>query len=299
MIPPDFLDQFRVPGGKRVRLKEYPTGLPANKELAELGKEELKDRALEILEKNKEELDRTQELLYASDTWSVLIVFQAMDAAGKDGMIKHVMSGLNPQGCQVFSFKQPSSEELDHDFLWRYTKGLPERGRFGIFNRSHYEEVLVVKVHPEWLQKQKLPPGKRGKGFWNKRYQDINTFERHLVRSGTLILKFFLHISKEEQRRRFLQRLENPEKHWKFSTGDLVERGLWKEYQEAYQDALSATSTEWAPWYVIPADYKWVSRVLVADIITNAVQSLDLKYPEVSEEQKRQLEIAKAQLEAE
>jgi PPK2 family polyphosphate:nucleotide phosphotransferase len=237
-------------------------------------------------------------LLYASDTHAVLLVFQAMDAAGKDGTIRHVMSGVNPQGCQVFSFKKPSAEELDHNFLWRYMKRLPERGRIGIFNRSYYEDVLVVKVHPELLGGQ-LPREKVGKKFWEERYEDINTFERHLVRNGTVIIKFFLNVSKEEQKKRFLERLERPEKNWKFSAADLAERGYWDDYMKAYEDALSATSTEWAPWYVIPADHKWVARTVVADVITTTIQELDLEYPEVTPEQKKLLEEARKKLAAE
>src|SRR4051794_14355295 len=228
--------------------------------MEELGKDALKERARQVLDQNLEDLAEAQELLYADDRYSVLIVLQAMDAAGKDGTIKHVMSGVNPQGCQVFSFKKPSAEELDHNFLWRYMRCLPERGRIGIFNRSYYEDVLVVKVHPELLDGQKLPPGKRGKSFWEARYEDINAFERHLVRNGTVILKFFLHVSKKEQKRRFLERLERPEKQWKFTAADLAERGYWSKYMEAYEDALSATSTRWAPWYIIPADHKWATR---------------------------------------
>jgi PPK2 family polyphosphate:nucleotide phosphotransferase len=219
-----------------------------------------------------------------------------MDAAGKDGTIKHVMSGVNPQGCQVFSFKKPSVEELDHNFLWRYMRCLPERGRIGIFNRSYYEDVLVVKVHPGLIEQQKLPPGKRGKSFWEDRYEDINAFERHLVRNGTVVLKFFLHVSKGEQKRRFLERLERPEKHWKFSAADLAERAFWDRYMEVYEDALSATSTAWAPWYVVPADRKWVTRAVVADLLTAAIRGLDLKYPEVTEEQRRALAEARKRL---
>jgi len=210
-----------------------------------------------------------------------------------------VMSGVNPQGCQVFSFKKPSEEELDHNFLWRHMKRLPERGRIGIFNRSYYEDVLVVRVHPSILEGQRLPPGKRGKSFWNARYEDINTFERHLVRNGTVILKFFLNVSKKEQKRRFLDRLNRPEKNWKFSAADLAERGFWDDYQEAYEEALSATSTDWAPWYVIPADNKWGTRAVVADIVTSTITSLDLAYPEPTKEQQAALEEAKKKLLAE
>jgi PPK2 family polyphosphate:nucleotide phosphotransferase len=249
-----------------------------------------------ILEKNLEELAEAQERLWADDRYAVLVVLQALDAAGKDGTIKHVMSGVNPQGCQVFSFKKPSAEELDHNFLWRYMKCLPERGRIGLFNRSYYEDVLVVRVHPELLTQQKLPPGKQGKAFWHGRYEDINAFERHLVRNGTIILKFFLNVSKQEQKRRFLERLENPEKHWKFSASDLTERGFWTQYTEAYEDALSATSTEWAPWYIVPADHKWATRAVVADILTTTIGGLDLRYPEVTEAQRQALDQARQQL---
>jgi PPK2 family polyphosphate:nucleotide phosphotransferase len=219
-----------------------------------------------------------------------------MDAAGKDGTIKHVMSGVNPQGCQVFSFKQPSAEDLDHNFLWRYAKCLPERGRIGIFNRSYYEEVLVVRVHPAILERQKLPEGKRGRSFWNERYEDINNFEQHLARNGTLILKFFLNVSKGEQKRRFLERLENPEKHWKFSAADIRERGFWDDYMEAYDEMLEATSTEWAPWYVIPADNKFATRALVAFIVSDQIRALKLKFPEVTPEQMKALAAAKREL---
>jgi PPK2 family polyphosphate:nucleotide phosphotransferase len=209
------------------------------------------------------------------------------------------MTGLNPQGCEVHSFKQPTAEDLDHNFLWRYMRQVPERGRIGIFNRSYYEDVLVVKVHPEMLDAARLPPGKRGDGFWEKRYEDINNFEHHLVRNGTLVLKFFLHISKDEQKKRFLERLENPDKHWKFSAADLTERGFWDEYTKAFEDALSATSTKWAPWYVIPADHKWVSRTLISDILVNSIDSLELEFPKVSEQKLAALTEAKKQLEQE
>jgi PPK2 family polyphosphate:nucleotide phosphotransferase len=226
----------------------------------------------------------------------MLVILQAMDAAGKDGTIEHVMSGVNPQGCQVFGFKKPSAEELDHNFLWRYMKVLPERGRIGIFNRSYYEDVLVTRVHPELLDEQKLPPAKRNRSFWDERYDDINGFERHLVRNGTVILKFFLNISKEEQKRRLLDRLDDPSKHWKFSLSDLAERSFWNVYMKAYEDALGATSTPWAPWYVVPADQKWVTRSVVADILVSTIKSLDLSYPKVTKEQKRVLDRARKQL---
>jgi PPK2 family polyphosphate:nucleotide phosphotransferase len=299
MIKKKIIDQLRVPAGKKVRLRDYDPGWAQTPELKEAGKEAVKQRAAEILEANLADLSTAQELLWASDTHSILVVLQAMDAAGKDGIIKHVMSGVNPQGCQVFSFKKPSDEDLDHNFLWRYMRCLPERGRIGIFNRSYYEDVLVVKVHPELLDRQKLPAGKRGDGFWQKRYEDINAFEHHLVRNGTLILKFFLHISKDEQKQRFLERLENPDKHWKFSEADLAERAFWDEYTEAFEDMLSSTSTKWAPWYVIPADSKWVSRTVVADILTTSIKSLQLKFPKVSEEKRMALAEAKKKLEQE
>lgn len=296
MILKEIIDQIRVDPGKKVKLTDYDTGWAQTKELKELGKAFVKERAKEILEENQLELAAAQELLYADDRYAILVVLQAMDAAGKDGTIKHVMSGINPQGCQIFSFKKPSTEELDHNFLWRYMKKVPERGRIGIFNRSYYEDVLVVKVHPELLDQQKLPPEKRNKSFWSARYDDINTFERHLVRNGIVILKFFLHVSKEEQKNRFLERLERPEKHWKFSAADLEERGYWDDYQKAYEDALEATSTKWAPWYVVPADNKWATRTVVADILTTTIHSLDLKYPELTVEQTKLLEQAREQL---
>jgi PPK2 family polyphosphate:nucleotide phosphotransferase len=296
MIAKTLIDQLRVPPGKKVRLKDFEPGWAQTKELRVLGKEEVKARARAVLEANLAELAQAQELLYASNTYAVLVILQAMDAAGKDGTIKHVMSGVNPQGCQVFSFKKPSPEELSHNFLWRCMKVLPERGRIGIFNRSYYEEVLVVKVHPELLAHAQLPPGERGQSFWEGRYEDINAFERHLVRNGTVVLKFFLNVSKKEQKRRFLERLENPEKHWKFSAADVAERAHWGEYMDAYEEALRATSTGWAPWYVIPADHKWVARAVVADVLTSSIRSLDLRYPEVTEEQRRRLAEAKEQL---
>jgi PPK2 family polyphosphate:nucleotide phosphotransferase len=297
MIDPKLIKQFVVEPGTDVSLKDYVTDWTETDEAKELGKDAIKERAKEIMEESRAKLSEAQELLYASDTNSVLLIFQAMDAAGKDGTINHVMSGVNPQGCQVYSFKKPSSEELDHNFLWRYMKSLPERGRIGIFNRSYYEDVLVVKVHPEWLGPG--APAKPDKKFWERRYEDINNFEKHLSRNGTLILKFFLHVSKGEQRRRFLERLTNPEKHWKFSEADLAEREHWKEYRKAFEDALSATSTKRAPWHVIPADRKYVARALVADIITTSIQGLGLEFPKVSKERMAKLEEARAALEAE
>jgi PPK2 family polyphosphate:nucleotide phosphotransferase len=297
MIRKDIVDLFRVPVGKKVRLKDYNPGWKQSDDFKDFGKDALKERAKEVLDKNLTDLAEAQNLLYADDRFSLLIVLQAMDAAGKDGTIKHVMSGVNPQGCQVFSFKKPSAEELDHNFLWRYMKSLPERGRIGIFNRSYYEDVLVVKVHPELLGREVLgDKEKAGKKFWEQRYEDINAFERHLVRNGTVILKFFLNVSKEEQKARFLERLERPEKNWKFSTSDMAERGFWDDYMKAYEDALSATSTDWAPWYVIPADFKWITRAVVADIVTTTLRGLDLSYPEVTAEQKKRLEDARQKL---
>lgn len=295
MMPPKLIEQFLVKPGSDVNLKHYPTDWTGTDNSTALGKDEMNQQAEAILAQNRVELDAAQELLYASDSRSVLLIFQAMDAAGKDGTIRHVMSGVNPQGCQVFNFKKPSVEELDHNFLWRCMKSLPERGRIGIFNRSYYEDVLVVKVHPEWIDQAQF--GKPDKNFWEKRYEDINNFEKHLARNGTLILKFFLHLSKDEQKRRFLARLTDPKKYWKFSTADMPERERWKDYQKAYEDALSTTSTKKAPWYVIPADHKSVARALVADIIVSAIQGLKLEYPQVSPEQMAKLVEAKNQLE--
>jgi PPK2 family polyphosphate:nucleotide phosphotransferase len=299
MIKEEIIDLFKVKPDKKIRLKDYHTGWDQTKELKNFGKKATKERANEILQKSIEELSTSQELLYADDRYSLLIVLQAMDAAGKDGTIKHVMSGLNPQGCQVFSFKKPSAEDLDHNFLWRYMKSLPERGRIGIFNRSYYEDVLVVKVHPELLERQKLAGEKIGKAFWQARYEDINAFEQHLVRNGTVVLKFFLNVSKKEQKRRFMDRLERPEKNWKFSLADLNERSYWDDYVAAFEKAISATSTEWAPWYIIPADDKWATRAVVADIISSTLNKLDLSFPEMNDEQRALLETARKTLEEE
>jgi PPK2 family polyphosphate:nucleotide phosphotransferase len=296
MIPTEILDLCRVPPGKKFRLKDHDTGWAQTREMKELGKAEIKERARAILDRNIADLAEAQELLYADGRYAVLIVLQSMDAAGKDGTIKHVMSGVNPQGCQVFSFKKPSAKELDHDFLWRCMLCLPERGRIGIFNRSYYEDVLFVKVHPDILVQQRLPPGKPGKAFWEARYEDINAFERYLVRNGTIILKFFLNISRQEQKRRLLERLDRADKHWKFSAADLAERAFWDQYMEAYGDALSATSTDWAPWYVVPADHKWITRAVVADILTTTIRSLDLHYQEVKQEQRKALAEARKKL---
>lgn len=286
MIDEKLIRRFRVKPGSKVRLKDYDPGWAQTKDLKALGKQEVKKRSQEILVRSIHDLATAQELLYASDTYSVLVVLQAMDAAGKDGVIKHVMTGVNPQGCQVNAFKAPSREEVDHDFLWRYAVRLPERGHIGIFNRSYYEDVLVVRVHPEMLDAQRLPPGKRGRTFWEDRYASINGLERHLARNGTLLLKFFLHVSKKEQKRRFLKRLNDPKKHWKFSDRDLVERQFWDSYVEAYEAAIAATSTEWAPWHIVPADDKWATRAIVADILTTTIRSLKLEYPEVTSQKR-------------
>ena len=290
---------FKVRPGRRVRLKDFDPGWQGAGEFRELSLDERKQRAHTFLERNIEALSEAQDRLYAADTYSLLVVLQAMDAAGKDGIIKHVMSGLNPHGTQVFSFKRPSDEELDHNFLWRYTRGLPERGRIGIFNRSYYEEVLVVKVHPEILARQRLPPGKRGRSFWHQRYEDINAFEEHLTENGTLIVKIFLNISKKEQKKRFLERLSDPDKHWKFSAADLEERKLWKQYQAAYGEMLSHTSTKRAPWWVVPADNKWVSRAMVSEIVAQEIRRLGLKAPGATPEQAKSFAAARKSLMAE
>ena len=243
-------------------------------------------------------LAELQDVLYAQDQWSLLLVFQAMDAAGKDGAIKHVMSGVNPQGCQVFSFKSPSTEDLNHDFMWRCLKCLPERGRIGIFNRSYYEETLVVRVHPEFLAKQKIPQKLMTKNIWEDRYEDIRNTEHYLTRNGVVIRKFFLHVSADEQKKRFLERLDNPAKNWKFSANDSRERGFWKDYMKAYEDMICNTATDDAPWFVVPADNKWFTRVVVAAAVIDALESLDLRYPEVGEAQRQELAAAKKDLAA-
>src|SRR5215470_13701054 len=252
-----------------------------------------KPRAKEALANGIELLAELQDRLYAQDRWAVLLVFQAMDAAGKDGAIKHVMSGINPQGCQVFSFKSPSSEDLDHDYLWRCMKSMPERGRIGIFNRSYYEETLVVRVHKEFLEKQKVPPELVSKDIWEERFQDIRTFERYLSRNGVCVLKFFLHVSKKEQKKRFLERIEEPEKNWKFSANDAKERQYWDDYMEAYEDMIRNTASKAAPWYVVPADNKWFTRVVVGAAIIAALDDLDLKYPKVGDSKLKDLAAAK------
>jgi PPK2 family polyphosphate:nucleotide phosphotransferase len=286
------LDPYRVTSGKGFRLKDIDPG-----DTHELSSER-KPEAREMLARGVEWLADAQDKLYAQDRWSVLLVFQAMDAAGKDSTIKHVMSGVNPQGCQVYSFKQPSAEELDHDFLWRYARSLPERGRIGIFNRSYYEEVLVVRVHPELLERQKMPRELVGKKIWEERYEDVASFERHLVRNGTVVLKFFLHVSREEQRKRFLERLERPEKNWKFSPTDVAERSHWDDYMTAFEDAIRATATRDAPWYVVPADNKWFTRLVVAAAIVEALEGLGLAYPKVDAAKRKELAAARTLLRA-
>jgi PPK2 family polyphosphate:nucleotide phosphotransferase len=295
------IEHFKVPAGKEIDLKDYdPSWVPkwAKTKEDKEGKKAVKRQALDILEENRQKLANVQELLWASDAYSILIILQGMDAAGKDGVISHVMSGVNPQGCQVSGFKTPSQEELNHDFLWRYAKALPERGSIGIFNRSYYEDVLIVKVRPEVLETQKLPPGPRDESFWNQRYDDINTFERHLIRNGTIVLKFFLNVSKERQRQRLLKRLEVPDKYWKFSFTDVSEREKWNQYMNTYEEVLNQTSTKWAPWYVIPADKKWVTWASVSEILTSQIEDLALKYPVLSEEQTTAYRKAKAKLES-
>lgn len=275
-----------VPPGSKVSLgKDYD---PAHK--PDFVK---KEEADQLLQDGLAELVGFQEKLYAQDTFALLIIFQALDAAGKDGTIKHVMSGLNPQGCQVYSFKAPSEEELDHDYLWRSFKALPERGRIGIFNRSHYEETLVVRVHPEILARQRIPPESKDKEIWKRRFDEINAFEKYLVANGIVIIKFFLNVSREEQKKRFLERIEQPEKNWKFSVGDVKERAHWDDYVAAYEDVFNNTSTEWAPWHIIPADRKWFTRLAVGWVILDKLRSLNLNYPTVSEAHRQELLKAK------
>ncbi len=299
-LPHEVVHELTVHPGSPAGLAGRSTAATVTPWTGPLGRAHPKEVAVRDLEEFKRELSVVQQLLYASDSWSVLVIFQALDAAGKDGTIKHVMSGVNPQGCQVSSFKQPSAEELRHDFLWRCVRALPDRGRIGIFNRSYYEEVLVVRVHPELLAAQHLPTGAAGgHERWGQRYEDINAFERHLVRSGTRVLKFFLHVSREEQRRRFLDRIDRPDKRWKFSAADVAERAHFDEYQSAYEEALTATSTEWAPWYVVPADHKPAMWALVGGIVVHAVDQLDLRYPEVTPAQAAELAEARAALVAE
>jgi len=284
-----YIHPFRITKGKDFRLKHFDPG-----DTRELKLE--KGEAAALLARGTEWLAEEQDMLYAQDRRSVLLVFQAMDAAGKDGTIKHVMSGVNPQGCQVFSFKQPSAEDLNHDFLWRYVKCLPERGRIGIFNRSYYEEVLVVRVHPDILDRQRLPEGTIGKRIWDERLADIARFEDYLARQGTLVLKFFLNVSRKEQKRRFLERLDRPEKNWKFSPADIHERGFWGDYMHAFEEAIQATAAHHAPWFIVPADNKWFTRLVVAAAIVEAVENLDLSYPKIDAAKKKELAAARAEL---
>jgi PPK2 family polyphosphate:nucleotide phosphotransferase len=284
-------DHFIVPPDKRIRLEDYDPGFTSHWES--------EDDAAAKLQKDIGRLAKYQDMLYAQNTYALLVILQGMDTSGKDGTVRHVMSGVNPQGTQSYSFKAPSHEELDHDFLWRSAKALPERGRICIFNRSYYEEVLVVRVHPELLEAQRLPPDTDRKRIWKDRFQEINHFEKYLVRNGIIVLKFFLHLSKAEQRRRLLARIDTPEKNWKFSASDVKERGYWDDYMEAYEEALSHTSTEWAPWYIVPADHKWFTRTVVADVIVRRLKQLKLSYPKISAANREQLEKCKKILEQE
>jgi PPK2 family polyphosphate:nucleotide phosphotransferase len=284
-----FLKPFRVTDGKKFKLKHVDPD--------DTGGLKSKDAATKLLAAGVERLAELQGKLYAQDRWSLLLVFQAMDAAGKDGTIKHVMSGVDPTGCQVFSFKAPSAEELDHDFMWRALKCLPERGRIGIFNRSYYEEMLVVRVHPEILHAQKLPPQLVTDDIWKERFEDVRNLEQYLGRNGVVIRKFFLHVSKDEQMKRFLQRLQQKEKNWKFSMADAKERNFWDDYQRAYEDMIQHTATDEAPWYVVPADHKWFTRLVVAGAIIEALEDLDLAYPMVDEHKREELRLVQAELE--
>jgi PPK2 family polyphosphate:nucleotide phosphotransferase len=287
----EFAKPFQVADGSHFRLKDFnpedTLGLKS------------KERAKEALERGIARLAELQEKLYAQDRWAILLILQAMDAAGKDSTIKHVMSGVNPQGCQVNSFKAPSAEELQHDFLWRTSRSLPERGKIGIFNRSYYEEVLAVRVHPELLAREKIPGKLVTENIWQERFEDINAFERYLSRSGIVVLKFFLHLSKREQKQRFLERLEKPEKNWKFSMSDALEREHWEKYMRAYEDMIQNTSTKHAPWFIVPADHKWFTRLVVAEAIIDAMESLDLSFPKMDAEKRKELKDASAALEHE
>ena len=289
-VSPSLSDAYRVTHGKGFKLSRFDPG--------DTGKLTSGDKpeAKAMLKDGVAVMAELQEKLYAQDRWAVLLIFQAMDAAGKDSAIKHVMSGVNPQGCQVTSFKAPSGEELDHDFLWRCTKRLPERGRIGIFNRSYYEETLIVRVHPEILKGQKLPPELVTKNIWDERFEDIRAFERYLTRNGVAVCKFFLNVSPEEQLERFMERLDRPEKNWKFALGDVEERRHWDDYQRAYEDTIKNTAAEHAPWYVVPADHKWYTRLVVASAIIDTLKGLDPKFPEVGAEKKAELEKARAVL---
>jgi PPK2 family polyphosphate:nucleotide phosphotransferase len=286
-----FIKPFKVTDGGRFKLR--------NIDPDDTGGLKSKAQATELLAAGVKQLAELQDKLYAQDKWALLLIFQAMDAAGKDGTIKHVMSGVNPTGCQVFSFKAPSAEELDHDFMWRTLRCLPERGRIGIFNRSYYEEMLVVRVHPELLHAQKLPPVLVTDDIWKERFEDVRNIEHYLSRNGVVIRKFYLHVSKEEQRRRFLERLHQDDKNWKFSMGDAKERNHWNDYQEAYEDMIQHTATEHAPWYVVPADHKWFTRLVVAGAIVDALQDLELHYPTVDAHKRDELALVQAELEQE
>lgn len=294
--PEDFIQKLHpknliVKPSSKIKLKDFEPGYT--------GGFKKKTEVDGLLAAGIQELAKYQDVLYAQNTHALLIIFQAMDAAGKDSTIKHVMTGLNPQGCEVFSFKSPSTEELDHDYLWRSMKVLPERGRIGIFNRSYYEEVLIVRVHPELLEKQKFLPKTKGQDIWQQRFEEINNFEQYLVNNGIIVLKFFLNISKKEQKERFLERIDLPEKNWKFSVDDAKERNFWHDYMKAYEDVFNHTSTEWAPWHIIPADHKWFTRLAVAYFINTKMKELDLKYPSVSKEHQEELLKAKEVLENE
>jgi len=284
-----FSHPYRIDHGKKFRLKDFDPASTAHIQS--------KPHAQELLAKGIAEMAELQDELYAQDRWAVLLIFQAMDAAGKDGAIKHVMSGVNPQGCQVFSFKAPSPEELDHDYLWRTTKCLPQRGHIGIFNRSYYEEVLVVRVHPEVLKGERIPEELVGKDVWDNRFEDIKSFEKYLSNNGLVVRKFFLNVSKGEQKRRFLERLDTPEKNWKFSAADVRERTCWDAYMNAYEELIAATSTKHSPWYVVPADNKWYTRLVVAAAIVDTLNELKLAYPKVDSEKRKQLQAARAELE--
>jgi PPK2 family polyphosphate:nucleotide phosphotransferase len=292
----EIAERILVPPGKTVNLKDYDPASLLTADMKDLSKEQAKERAESLLEQSRRDLVGAQDLFYASARYALLVELQGRDASGKDGVIKHAMSGLNPQGCEVHSFKQPTPEERAHDFLWRARRVTPVRGRIGIFNRSYYEDVLVVKVHPELLGEG---AGKPGPSFWEHRYEAINAMEKHLVEERTVVLKFFLHISKGEQRKRLLERLEDPNKLWKFSPNDLAERAFWDEYTTAYEDAISATTTKKAPWFIVPADHKWVARTAVAVVVAHAIRSLDLSYPKPTQEQLEAIERARAQLEHE
>ena len=290
-IARELAEPFRVNKGKNFRLKDVDPD-----DTLDFTKDEDKPRSKEALARGVAALAELQDKLYAQDKWAVLLIFQAMDAAGKDGAIKHVLSGVNPQGCQVYSFKSPSSEDLDHDYLWRCMKCLPNRGHIGIFNRSYYEEVLVVRVHPEFMAKQKLPPQLVGKNIWEERFEDIRNFEQYLARNGVVVRKFFLHVSKKEQKKRFLERIEDPLKNWKFSSNDAAERDFWDDYMEAYEQMIQETATDEAPWYVVPADNKWFTRVVVALAVIEGLASLDLAYPKVDDGKLKELAAAKKKL---